>query len=254
MKIKLDTTKSPLRYPGGKTRAIKAIRQYIPDNINRLCAPFLGGASIELSCAADGIKVYGADAFKPVINFWRQAKTKPDLLAEQVQQYYPLSRNKFYHLQKAYNKIDKSIEQAAIFFVLNRSSFNGTTLSGGMSPGHPRFNLSAINRLRNFKAKNLYISCADYKKTLTKHEDLFLYLDPPYANGGKLYGKQGNMHEDFDHEGLADMLKQRDGWILSYNDCPYIRKLYKGYKQIKPRWTYGMSDNKQSKELVVLNS
>ena len=250
----LDTSKSPLRYPGGKTRAVKAIRHYIPDDIDCLCSPFLGGASVELSCAADGIKVYGADAFKPIINFWQQAKANPSRLADQVRHYYPLSRNKFYCLQKSYNEIDNSLEQAAVFFVLNRSSYSGTTLSGGMSPGHPRFNMSAIGRLRNFNAGNLYLSCADYKTTLSKHDNMFLYLDPPYANGGKLYGKQGNMHEEFNHEELADMLKQRDGWILSYNDSPYIRNLYKGYKQIKPQWTYGMSNDKQSKELLILSA
>ena len=249
----VDATRSLLRYPGGKTRAVRAIRQYIPDDINRLCAPFLGGASVELSCTTDGIKVYGADAFKPIINFWRQAKAAPVRLAEQVQRYYPLSRSKFYCLQKSYSKIDNSLEQATVFFVLNRSSYSGTTLSGGMSPGHPRFTLSAIERLRNFKVKNLYLSCADYKTTLNKHNDIFLYLDPPYANGGKLYGKRGDMHEYFNHEQLADILKQRDGWILSYNDCQYIRKLYKRYKQIKPQWTYGMSSNKQSNELLILN-
>ena len=249
-----DTAKSPLRYPGGKTRAVIAIRNYIPDDINCLCSPFLGGASVELSCAADGIKVYGADAFKPVINFWKQAKAKPELLAKQVRYYYPLSRDKFYYLQKSYSEIDNLLEQAAVFFVLNRSSYSGTTLSGGMSPGHLRFNISAIERLRNFKADNLHVSYADYKTTLKKYSDTFLYLDPPYANGGKLYGKKGNMHEDFNHSQLADMLKQRDGWILSYNDCSYIRNLYKGYKQIKPQWTYGMSDNKHSKELLISNA
>ncbi|MBC6413341.1 MAG: DNA adenine methylase [Chromatiales bacterium] len=250
----LDTTKSPLRYPGGKTRAVKAIRHYIPDDIDCLCSPFLGGASVELSCAADGIKVYGTDAFEPVINFWKQAKNKPMLLATQVRHYYPLSRDKFYYLQKSYNEIADVLEQAAVFFVLNRSSYSGTTLSGGMSPGHLRFTISAIDRLRKFKAKNLHAGCADYKNTLNKYNDTFLYLDPPYANGGKLYGKRGNMHEGFNHDQLADLLKQRDGWILSYNDCPSIRKLYKKYKQIKPRWTYGMSDNKHSKELLILNA
>ena len=252
-KPKLNTTISLLRYPGGKTRAVRTIRHYIPKGIDCLCAPFLGGASVELSCAADGIKVYGADAFKPIINFWQHAKADPIQLAERVYFHYPLSRSKFYSLQKYYNEMDNPMEQAAVFFVLNRSSYSGTTLSGGMSPGHPRFTPSAIERLRNFKVKNLHFRCADYKKTLSKHNDMFLYLDPPYANGEKLYGKKGDMHEDFDHEGLADMLKRRDGWILSYNNCQYIRKIYKGYKQIEPQWTYGMSNNKQSKELLILN-
>ena len=69
------TVKSPLRYPGGKSRAVKTIREYIPTETKKLCAPFLGGASVELACAADGIKVYGADAFEPVVNFWKHARS-----------------------------------------------------------------------------------------------------------------------------------------------------------------------------------
>lgn len=247
------STRSPLRYPGGKFRAVNVICSYIPRNTKKLASPFLGGGSVELACSAQGIKVYGADGFKPLINFWKEAKKDPVLLSERVGKYYPLSKPKFYSLQKGYIQIDDSLEKAAVFFVLNRSSFSGTTLSGGMSPGHPRFNSNAINRLRAFKAINLYIKWADYKNTIHAHADKLLYLDPPYANGEKLYGAKGDMHEGFNHQELADELKKRDGWILSYNNCSLIRKLYKKFKILKPRWNYGMSVNKKSKELLIIN-
>jgi len=60
-------------------------------------------------------------------------------MLEVIHKYYPLSRNMFYQLQKNYHSINDNIVRAGIFFVLNRCSFSGTTLSGGMSPGHPRF-------------------------------------------------------------------------------------------------------------------
>jgi len=242
-----------LRYPGGKTRAVKTIRNYFPENLTALCSPFLGGASIEISCAADGIEVYGSDAFSPVVNFWDHALREPALLSERVRAYHPLSRSKFYNLQRGYENLPDNLEKAAVFFVLNRSSFSGTTLSGGMSPRHPRFTPSAIDRLRNFKSTSLTAQCIDYKAALETHKNLFLYLDPPYANGGKLYGQRGDMHEHFDHAELADMLNARDGWILSYNDCTLIRDLYSRHTIIEPEWTYGMSANKDSKELLVVN-
>ena len=249
-----ESIKSPLRYPGGKSRAVATIRKYIPSNIKILCAPFLGGASVELACAADGVKVYGADAFEPVINFWKYAKWNSELLSEHVRKYHPLTKQKFYSLQQDFKNVHDDFERAAIFYVLNRSSFSGTTLSGGMSPGHPRFNESAINRLRIFKASNLFVQCADYKDTLHKHNDKFLYLDPPYANDEKLYGNKGDMHKGFNHEELADELKRRDGWLLSYNDNELIRNLYNNYKIITPKWNYGMSGDKKSRELLILNA
>ena len=237
---------SVLRYPGGKTRAVAHIRSFFPKEIDALASPFMGGGSIEISCAADGIKVFAADAFAPLVNFWQHAKKDAGALADRVATHHPLARRQFYILQKSAKGVRCDRERAAIFFVLNRSSFSGLTESGGMSPNHARFNASAINRLRDFRADNLEITCADYRETLRAHVDKFLYLDPPYANGGRLYGRRGDMHEGFDHEDLADRLKARTGWVLSYNDHPDIRKLYQGFDIVTPDWKYGLSRNKAS--------
>ena len=244
---------SPLRYPGGKSRAVGVLKNYIPPNTKTLVSPFLGGGSFELSCAADGLKVYGADAFMPLINFWQHAKDTPDSLAEKVKSYYPIEKEQFYVLQKKIMGMPNDLGQAAIFFVLNRCSFSGTTLSGGMSPGHPRFTESAIDRLRNFTAPNLYVEYADFQNTINKYPEDLLYLDPPYLVSSNLYGKKGNMHNQFDHAGLADLLRNRSGWILSYNDHPDIRKMYEGFDICIPEWVYGMSKNKNSNELLILN-
>ena len=248
------SAKSPLRYPGGKFRAVAAIKKHIPAGTDKLAAPFLGGGNVELSCAADGIKVFGADAFEPLVNFWQQAQDNPLLLAERVRGYHPLTKVKFYNLQKGYAKLTDALDRAAVFYALNRSSFSGTTLSGGMSPGHPRFNPAAIDRLRDFSAPNLSVRRADYKDTIRQHADKLLYLDPPYANGERLYGARGDMHDGFNHEELAAELRERDGWLLSYNDCRQVRDLYAGYRLLTPAWNYGMSGDKQSKELLIVNA
>ena len=88
---------------------------------------------------------------------------------------------------------------------------------------------------------------------MTHHSGKFLYLDPPYANGERLYGDKGDMHEGFNHEELAELLKQRSGWLLTYNDCDSIRGLYEGYDIRTPEWTYGMSNDKKSREIIILD-
>ena len=93
------TRRSPLRYPGGKSRAVSTLTQYIPDHIDRLVSPFLGGGSLELSCAADGIHVFAADAFDLLVNFWKFAQDSPMALADKVETYFPLTRTRFYSLQ-----------------------------------------------------------------------------------------------------------------------------------------------------------
>lgn len=208
---------------------------------------------MELSLAAKGVKIYGYDIFTPLVEFWQSALKQPKVLAEEVEKYYPLAKEDFYTLQQTHTSLKTKLQRAAAYYVLNRSSFSGATLSGGMSPGHPRFTRTAIERLRSFYNPGIVVAKADFKESLSKHAADFAYLDPPYLIKNALYGKKGDAHKDFDHEGLADILQKRDKWILSYNDCEAIRKIYRRFKMITPGWKYGMSKDKSSKELLILS-
>lgn len=249
-------TVSLLRYPGGKTRAAKFILPYFPSSLTTLFSPFFGGGSLEIILASRGVKVYGYDIFEPLVVFWQCALENPDKLANIVLQYYPLSRDKFYELQNnldAY-KTDR-YRYAAVFYVLNRSSYSGTTLSGGMSPNHPRFTLSAVERLKNFYCPNLIcVEKMDFKESFKLHTRDFVYADPPYMINSGLYGRKGDVHRNFDHDALYEILKQRGGWILSYNDCDKVKKMYSRYKIVYPVWKYGMSGNKTSREILILSN
>jgi len=260
--MNLKFVKSPLRYPGGKSRAVKKIYDYIPPETKVICSPFFGGGSLEIYCAQNGKKVYGYDNFGPLVDFWQCLLKDPHKLAISVKQkkYFPLKpREKFYKLQKKHIESKKKLDRATMFFVLNRTSFSGSTLSGGMASGgkddNPRFTVSSIERLRNFKidGNKLSVKKLDFKKSIKKHKKILLYLDPPYLIKNKLYGKNGDMHRNFDHEGLAKILRKRKKWILSYNNSPEIRKMYDGFQILKPKWTYGMSKNKKSNELLILS-
>ncbi len=245
--------RSPLRYPGGKTRGVECITCFFPKNLDKLLSPFFGGGSIELATASKGTKVFGYDLFSPLVEFWQCLTTQPNKLAEEVEKYFPLSREKFYQLQHTQTKFKTKLERAAVYYVLNRSSFSGATLSGGMSPEHPRFTEASIERLKDFYNPNIKIQKADFKKSLSDHPFTFTYLDPPYLIKSSLYGRKGDAHKNFDHEGLAEILKRREHWILSYNDCDDIRDLYAGFHIITPNWKYGMSNDKTSKEVLIFS-
>lgn len=249
----LLSDKSLLRYPGGKTRAVDIITQYFPKGIKEMCSPFLGGASIELFIAASGVKVLGYDIFKPLVEFWQCAINTPYQLSDVVRRYFPLKKEAFYELQQTQIEFKTKIDRAGVFYVLNRSSFSGSTLSGGMSPDHPRFTESSIKRLRHFYNPNLIVDRAHFKESITSHKDIFTYLDPPYLIANTLYGKKGDTHKDFDHVGLAKLLRKRNNWIMSYNDCKEIRELYAGHTIITPEWKYGMSTDKTSKEVLIFS-
>jgi DNA adenine methylase len=107
----LSIVKSPLRYPGGKYRAIELITSLVPSGVTELVSPFFGGGSIELNCAANGIRVYGYDSFKPLVAFWKLLQSDPQCLAEQVKSHHPLSQEEFDKLQKLHR--DEETEEQA---------------------------------------------------------------------------------------------------------------------------------------------
>ena len=222
--------KSPLRYPGGKTRAIKHMKGYFPEDMKELCSPFFGGGSLELHFAGEGVQVTAYDLFKPLAWFWRAALESPTALAERTdsfrvenenfrlkregkeQQVRGLLREDFKGIQERLGKATEySVDNAAMFYALNRSSFSGETLSGGYSKraAYARFTDSSIDRVRDFKSDKLTVECEDFKTSIPKNPEKFLYCDPPYKIQYNLYGKKGDMHRGFDHDGLCDLLKKR---------------------------------------------
>ena len=86
------------------------------------------------------------------------------------------------------------------------------------------------------------------------NDKTLIFLDPPYylEKKSKLYGKNGDMHEGFNHEGLYKTLSNKTNWIMTYNNCDYIKKLYKDYKIVNVCWSYGMNKSKDSSEIVII--
>jgi DNA adenine methylase len=271
--------KTPLRYPGGKSRAVKTLMEFIPEDCGELCSPFLGGGSIELALAEKGIKVHAYDGFKPVVWFWQALLKDPERLATLADLTRTKSKKKYIYqdkeykarglLQKDFDRFRDEIrfalrsghpfsyEAAAKVYAINRSSFSGATFAGGFSEraSYARFTDSQIEYIRDFKVDNLTVKHADFKDSIKRH-DCCLYLDPPYfleAARCKLYGDEGDMHAFFPHLALFSMLRERDNWILSYNDCDEIRSLYRDFDIHEAEWTYGMNRSKKSSEIIITN-
>ncbi len=260
-----QTESSIIRYPGGKYRAVQIFMDIIPEDIKVIVSPFIGGGCFEINLVRRGIQVYGYDAFAPLVNFWQCALSNPGEIADIVNdKYYPSTREKdaYDNLFKTYYDIKGKAEQAAAFYALNRNSFSGLTLArSGRCKPPLRLTLSDTDRLRQFKCSGLQVELADFRDSIAKHPDDFLYLDPPYeydlVKKGGLYGDDnGKLHLEFDHESLGKILKQRDNWMLSYNDCQAVRDRYKGYQILEPSWAYGMRagdsyDNTSSEVLIM---
>ena len=122
------------------------------------------------------------------------------------------------------------ISRAAAFFKLNHMSYGATMTSFSAQPCdlHRFYNQigTAHKRLINVILEN-----KDFESIIRQYDrpGAFFYLDPPYYLAEDCYAVSFPTE---DHQRLFALLDSIQGkWLLSYNDCDFIRSLYKDYPQ-----------------------
>ena len=262
--------KSPLRYPGGKTRACKVLHRIISERFDmsqmrRVVSPFFGGGSFEmhLQNMYPHLEIIANDKYNPLICFWTACKHHRQSLVElvgEVQAEGVIKEDFDRYKVNIVNEKSSMLSTARDYFVINRCSFSGCTMSGGFSPAAKRFTPSSVDRIAALKLDRYTFHHSDFDDFLqldSTDADL-LFIDPPYAlrRGNTLYGDRGSLHRDFDHERLRDTLVRHPKWVLTYNDCERVRSLYAGVPGIEfiddVKWSYGMGNCKHSSEIVIV--
>ena len=254
-----QSTRSPLRYPGGKFRAIKVLDTFLPKKVETVLSPFLGGGSYELHLTELGAKVDAFDAFKPLVNFWQYLLISPAHLATSANGMRPLGQPQFKQFQRELsNSPQATLRDAAKYLVVNRASYSGSTLSGGysISSETDRLTDTLIQRVHNFNNQNLSVNQGTFEESLQSGYDL-VFCDPPYLlekHANKLYGVAGSMHSTFDHVSFfASMDAISSPWIITYNDSTELRSIWANYEITSVAWSYGMNASKKSSEIVIRN-
>jgi DNA adenine methylase len=260
---------SPLRYPGGKTKAIGLITQYLPDVMpKKILSPFMGGASLEIAWAnnLDEVEeVVACDIFHPLTNFWQHILNCPDKLADELTKFQIGDTNyraykqilKDWYADPKKNKLT-DLEAAAHFYYNMQLSY-GPMFLGWTSPGKPTTQLeydTIIKRVREFKCPKLRVENIPFKESLAKYPEHYVYADPPYLLGydstvfKAIYPNQGGEHhKGFEHELFRDMMLSRNSeWIISYNDCGTIRDWFKDHEQLYPKWQYSFQQGETRKK------
>jgi DNA adenine methylase len=147
---------SPLRFPGGKTRACKIIDEIINEyfditNFDTLLSPFFGGGSFEFYFQNKyNHKLLVNDKFIPLYHFWKQIKIDKNKLCEELRKIPIVSKELFMDYRKCIMNLNENILQQDIqYFIINRCSFSGATLSGGFSKeaSIKRYTQSSINKI-----------------------------------------------------------------------------------------------------------
>ncbi len=271
--------RSPLRYPGGKSRALKQILPLVPGNISEFREPFVGGGSVFFAIRSlfqHRIKTYWInDLNYDLYCFWQQVRDNaPDLVKALIEIHTTTTDGRvlFEELTQAKDKLNQNremlsgFERAVRFFLLNRITFSGAVDSGGYSQSayEKRFTPSSIERVKHIYPylSGVKITNCDYTDALFHDgEGVFIFLDPPYwkATDSKLYGVRGELHTAFDHARFAqDVRGCPHKWLITYDDSPLIRALF-DFAEIQ-EWTlqYGMNNYRQrsaakGRELFIKN-
>ena len=269
--------KTPLRYAGGKSKAIYILEKHLPKDMNKITEfhdCFLGGGSfpIYLSKIYPNLKIKVNDVYKPLYNFWIHLRDNGIELSDRLLKIKEENNNEekakiiFKKAQeKLKNDEEYNIEHAISFYIINKCGFSGLVSSSfSKMASVSNFAVSGIGNLKIYHKiiQGWEIYNLDYKEfieSFSNKKDVLIYMDPPYMIKDNLYGDSGNLHAIFKHEEFFEVCHQVEAHqLISYNSDNLIKDAFIGYDMSDYDLTYTMrstgnymEQQKDRKELVM---
>lgn len=268
---------NPLRYPGAKSKLTKYITNLLNSEGLSGCTfyePYGGSAALSFNLLEKKV------VKKAVINekdplifcFWYCVLYYTEELIHMIETTEISIDNWFKYCQYRdinfiKNKTILDIGFAGLF--LNRTNFSGILKAGPIGGKLQksqykidcRFNKKVLIQIirdcaeyRDF-IKLYNLDAIDFMKTRIKYKNnstIFVYIDPPYyAKGQSLYRYY---YDNSQHEKLYNYIKNKVyPWIISYDDHPFIEKLYSSNNRIKFYLDYSVRNAKKGTELLISN-
>ena len=272
----MKSLKTPLRYPGGKSRACVKMDPYFPDlrNYSEFREPFLGGGSVAIHITKKypDLKIWVNDLYEPLVNFWQQLQMfgvdMKNILSDLKSEYNTPDKARvlFADAKISVNDLHQTnLDRAVAFYVVNKCSFSGLTESSSFSQqaSNANFSLRGIEKLPEYSKliEHWRITNYSYDYLLDGDTTAFVYLDPPYDIKDNLYGNKGSMHKGFDHDKFAtDCDSNNMDQLISYNSDQLVKDRFKNWNATEFDLTYTMRsvgeymrEQKQRKELLLFN-
>ena len=272
----MKSLKTPLRYPGGKSRACVKMNPYFPDlrNYDEFREPFLGGGSVAIHITKKypNLDIWVNDLYEPLVNFWQQLQMfgneMKDILTnlKSSNSTPDKARILFGDAKIAINDLHQnSLERACAFYIVNKCSFSGLTESSSFSEqaSNSNFSMRGIEKLPEYSKliEKWRITNYSYDYLMDGKMGAFMYLDPPYDIKDNLYGRKGSMHKGFDHDKFAaDCDACNMDQLISYNSDQLVKDRFKNWNAAEFDLTYTMRsvgeymrEQKQRKELLLFN-
>ncbi len=266
---------SPLRYPGGKNKLAKFIALICGKNniSGHYVEPYAGSASVALFLLLNDYvsEITINDIDRSIYAFWYSILNNTEKFCKHIQKTKVDVEN-----WKKQREVQDDKRKASLFnlgfstLFLNRTNMSGI-INGGVIGGlkqrgnykmNCRFNknelISRIKRIAKHKKKiHLYnIDAMELVRKLQKESNnsqTIFYFDPPYyLKGESLYT---NYYKPNDHREISEAIKKikNSRWIISYDDVPEIKNLYKGFKKIEYSFFHTAHRPKRGKEVLFFD-
>ena len=261
-----DKMNSFIAWIGGKHILAKKIISIMPEH-HTYVEVFGGAGWVLFKKPQSKVEVWN-DLNSDLVNLFRVVRNKLDQFKHR--QYYLLaSREEYCVFQKAIKegKFKDDIDRAIAFYYCIKNSFGSSVFNGwAFGPDRPPRYCSSFDYLNaaRERLKNVYIDNLSYERLIPNwdRKHTLFYCDPPYymliRKKGKDYYQCAFTEED--HVKLRDMLKRIAGkFILSYDDDPYVRRLYREFKMTKTNSVrYSMNNRlnqpiRKMNELIITN-
>lgn len=264
---------SPLRYPGGKSQFYNQTKEIIEsNNLTNFTyiEPFAGGAGVALRLLFEHkVKRIVLNDYDPAIYaFWYSVLNYNDEFIELIKK-TPININEWHNQKNNYKQRDNVLSLGFATFYLNRCNRSGIILSnpiGGIQQTGNykidcRFNkddlIKKIKKIYEYRKQiEVYnLDAEEFIKTHYKLRKSFWFIDPPYYHqGSNLYS---NYYKYENHLSLKNTIFQfldNKKWILTYDKCEEIKKIYKCKRKIIIKLNYSVGTKKKAEEYLFFKN
>ncbi|MCE5186086.1 MAG: DNA adenine methylase [Planctomycetaceae bacterium] len=244
---------------GGKTKQAAQIVKLIPEHTCYV-EVFGGAANILFAKPRSKTEVLN-DINADLVTLFRVVKYHRREFLRQLQ-FVTHSRREFDDFKAQRGLTD--CQKAARFYLILKAAFGGKGGTGDCHFGYgttgrarySRLTFAAIHRCHR-RLDGVILENIDFADCLRRYDrpHTFFYCDPPYLETHGYASEFGLEH----HKQLAAILQQVKGkFLLSINDHPVIRRLYKGCRIVPVKTFYTISRDKAAAaqdrgELLIAN-
>jgi DNA adenine methylase len=269
-----ETVATPVvKWVGGKTKLLPELLARMPTTFGHYYEPFIGGAAMYFKLAPERAVI--ADVNPDLIALYRAIARDPNAVIKKLAHHREEhDETHYYATREKWNQSHtqwSAAERAATFIYLNKTCFNGlwrVNRSGGFNVPIGRYIDPPICVPDALRAASKVLARAEIRHAdyATAIEDAeagdFLYFDPPYDPINATSSFTSYTVGDFgvaEQTALAATAKQLIDRgckvMLSNNDTPLIRSLYKGLKLDKVKCSRAINSNAAKRgeidELVI---